>query len=68
MAEWFKAAVLKTASPTGDVGSATPPTGGGGGRSEAPHYMVYRAKRLSTSYSFVADEKRVIKIKVLQED
>ena len=24
MAEWFKAAVLKTASPNGDVGSATP--------------------------------------------
>ena len=57
MAEWFKAAVLKTASPKGDVGSATPPKGGGGGGSEALHRMVYRAKRPSTSYSFVVDEK-----------
>ena len=49
MAEWFKAAVLKTASLKGDVGSATLPRAG----------EAEGAKRLSTSYSFVADEKRL---------
>ena len=55
MAEWLKAAVLKTASPKGDVGSATPP---GAGEAEG-------ARRASTSYSFVEDEKKSVVDKVL---
>ncbi len=67
MAEWFKAAVLKTASPATRRGGGRNmvtehkgtwvrrPKGGGG--SEALHHMVHRAKRASTSYSFVVDEK-----------
>ena len=37
MAEWFKAAVLKTASLKGDVGSATRR---GGGESEASEHIL----------------------------
>ncbi len=49
MAEWLKAAVLKTASRKSGRGFGDPE--GGGGESEALHHMVYRAERTSTSYS-----------------
>jgi hypothetical protein len=60
MAEWFKAAVLKTASRKSGRGFGDP--AGGGGESEALHRRVYRAKRASTSYSFVVDEKKLCQL------
>jgi len=62
MAEWLKAAVLKTASP------ATRRGGGGSVVTEHKGTCVRRpakrgeAERASTSYSFVEDEKKLAEI------
>jgi hypothetical protein len=48
-------------------GFGDPAKGGGGGRSEALHRMVYRATRLSTSYSFRRRRKELGRKGVLRE-
>ena len=56
MAEWFKAAVLKTASRKSGTWVRRPREG-----------EAERAKRTSTSYSFVVDEKKSVRIKFCEK-